>query len=146
MTRPKELDDFLGFWQITREIVDRASHQIGCFDGTAMFASDLRGLVYREDGILTLGAVASMRATRCYVWQTDGPSIAVFFDDGRAFHTFSLNQALPMASHFCAPDTYEVTYDFSRWPNWSSNWKVTGPRKDYSMRSHYIRAVVDTGT
>jgi hypothetical protein len=63
----------------------------------------------------------------------------VYFADGTFFHRFALSPQ-PEAAHFCAPDQYDVTYNFTDWPHWSSTWRVKGPRKDYTMQSRYIRA------
>ena len=63
--------------------------------------------------------------------------IAVFFADGRAFHRFVPAADTVEADHWCDPDTYKVRYDFSRWPVWQAEWRVTGPRKDYVMQSVY---------
>ena len=59
------------------------------------------------------------------------------FVDERAFHRFSPDA--PQASHFCAPDTYRVAYDFTQWPLWQARWQVKGPRKDYEMIACYER-------
>ena len=48
----------------------------------------------------------------------------------------------PVADHWCDPDTYKVRYDFREWPLWRAEWRVTGPRKDYVMRSVYTREQV----
>ena len=45
----------------------------------------------------------------------------------------------PRTVHLCAPDRYEVAYDFTAWPHWSATWTVEGPRKDYVMTSQTIR-------
>ena len=78
-----------------------------------------------------------MQAERRYLWHTEGAEIVVRFADERPFHRFS--PAAPAASHWCAPDTYRVRYDFAHWPLWQAQWDVTGPRKDYLMISRYER-------
>ncbi len=94
-----------------------------------------------EEGRLDLGG-ASFQATRVYLWRADGDGIAVLFEDGRAFHRFTPQGAADSA-HWCDPDDYRVSYDFSRWsvnrPIWTAEWRVTGPRKDYVMLSTYRR-------
>jgi len=32
---------------------------------------------------------------------------------------------------------YHVAYDFSRWPEWQSEWRVKGPRKDAVITSRF---------
>ena len=97
---------------------------------------------YVETGLLRLGDQPPMNAERRYFWREGtGGVIEVLFDDGRAFHR--IDPADPTDRHWCDPDTYDVTYDFGAWPNWSSTWRVRGPRKDYEMVSHYTNR--DTG-
>ena len=43
------------------------------------------------------------------------------------------------AWHDCLPDFYEVSYNFTHWPEWRSIWRVRGPKKDYTMISDYRR-------
>ena len=130
-----ELWDFEGEWQITRRIEDALSGQEGQFAGAASFVRDGSGLQYSEKGLLTLGG-ASMEAERVYLWRALGAGIEVLFDDGRPFHRIDDSAE---AAHWCDPDQYDVTYEFGRWPKWSSRWRVLGPRKDYVMVSNYSR-------
>ena len=95
------------------------------------------GLAYHETGLLTLGSAAPVTATRDYLWRWQAGRICVDYVDGRPFHDF--NPAAPSAHHHCLPDDYTVTYDFSDWPRWHAHWRVTGPRKDYTMISRYKR-------
>ena len=41
------------------------------------------------------------------------------------------------APHVCDPDTYHIDYDFTDWPRWRVKTDVSGPRKDYTIRSLY---------
>lgn len=138
MTSAPALADFAGRWRVVRAIEDRLSAQSATFEGLAVFAEADRGLSYSEEGILTLGDGPAVTATRTYLWQAAGDRIAVLFPDGRPFHDF--DPAAPGAVHHCAPDTYRVRYDFSRWPDWQAEWTVAGPRKDYTSVSRYARA------
>ena len=130
------LQDFLGFWRLERVIVP-AQGPAARFTGQARFTPEGAALRYHEEGELTLPGAAPMRAERRYLWRAEGEEIAVFFDDGRPFHRFS--PAAPAAHHWCDPDDYRVSYDFAAWPAWSAEWRVKGPRKDYTMRSEYRR-------
>lgn len=99
-------------------------------------------LVQHEVGELRVArAATALSAERKYLWQEqrgDAPAqIAVFFEDGRPFHSFDPALATPAASHDCPPDVYEVTYDLSAWPQWQATWRVRGPRKDYLSITHY---------
>ena len=130
------LQDFLGFWRLERVIVP-AQGPAARFTGQARFTPEGAALRYHEEGELTLPGAAPMRAERRYLWRAEGEEIAVFFDDGRPFHRFS--PAAPAAHHWCDPDDYRVRYDFAAWPLWHAEWRVQGPRKDYTMRSEYRR-------
>lgn len=128
--------DFCGEWRVSRSIESDIAGQSGRFVGRAWFSPDDGGLLYREAGTLTVGA-HKMEAERRYLWREDAGEIVVLFDDGKPFHRFAPSKIA--ASHFCDPDTYNVRYDFAAWPEWSSRWRVTGPRKDYVMTSVYRR-------
>ena len=139
MSGPRSLADFEGSWKLARTIRDRASGRDGILEGRARFDRDDTGLVYSETGLLTFPDTPPIPAERRYLWRQGGPgAISVLFEDGRPFHEFHLKT--PEARHWCDPDIYEVDYDFGDWPGWWSVWTVKGPRKSYSMTSHYTRA------
>jgi hypothetical protein len=131
------LADFIGNWSVARQIDDRTAGATLHFLGTATFTPDPAGLTYAEAGRLALPDGTTLAAERRYLWRESEDGIAVLFADGRPFHSFGT--ANPLAAHWCDPDTYRVAYDFAAWPAWSATWDVTGPRKDYRMRSHYSR-------
>lgn len=133
------LTDFNGLWRLTR-IIREASGQEARFSGEARFAPDDAGLCYDESGELTLPGQAPVRAMRRYLWRPGaGGGIEVLFDDGRPFHRIAPGMARPQDRHHCDPDLYEVTYDFANWPEWRAQWRVRGPRKDYTLVSTYRR-------
>lgn len=107
--------------------------------GEAVLARSGLRLVYTETGRLLIPGQAPLTAMQRYVWQERAGWVAIRFSDGRPFHGFPLRAAQAEATHLCEPDRYLVRYDFSRWPEWSSEWHVTGPRKEYVMRSCYLR-------
>ena len=132
------LMDFEGVWRVDRAISHRNGPEAR-FDGQAVFASDNGGLVYREDGHLHMPGQPPIRAERRYLWRVgQAGGIDVCFDDGRAFHRIGVG-GVPEDRHYCDPDIYDVTYDFSAWPVWTSHWEVSGPRKDYTMVTRYSR-------
>ncbi len=135
------LGAFEGDWTIERAIEDVHAARLGRFSGRATFRpAAAGGLAYREEGTLTLGDGPAMQATRDYHWRDGGGGIIeVRFGDGRFFHRFLPEEAAPGDVHQCDPDLYRVRYDFARWPMWRAEWRVTGPRKDYSMVSRYRR-------
>lgn len=134
------LPDFLGDWQLTRQITDALHGQNGQLVGHAQFLADGVGLRYQENGQLTLVSGAVLQADRTYFWNNDESGIAVRFADGAVFHGFDPVGRARGTTHLCGADTYNVAYDFDRWPDWSATWDVTGPRKDYRSISHYNRA------
>ncbi|MCO4848881.1 MAG: hypothetical protein KC448_13030 [Yoonia sp.] len=134
------LADFLGDWRLTRQITDALHGQNGRLDGLARFVTDGDGLRYEESGQLTLASGAVLQADRAYLWDAGAAGITVRFADGAAFHQFDPVGQVSGTTHLCGADTYNVAYDFERWPSWCATWDVTGPRKNYRSISHYNRA------
>lgn len=124
------LADFEGRWQFTREIT-HADGTVARAQGAADFTPARGGLAYLETGEIEVGGQA-LTFERAYHWQAD---LSVQFDDGRFFHAVPATGG--QATHFCDPDTYVVTYDFGDWPEWHTTWAVSGPNKDYTMRTTY---------
>jgi hypothetical protein len=133
-------DDFLGLWRLERTIDDRLAGVAGRFEGTARFAPQEGGLLYREEGTLRLGGGAPLAAHRAYLWRWEGGAVAVSFPDGRPFHRFRPEGESMGTDHPCGADLYRVAYDFAAFPRWTAEWQVEGPRKGYRMRSAYAPA------
>ena len=138
-----QLVDFLGEWQFDREIDDRMLLGVGIGKGQARFALSGAVVAYDETSKMAFAGAPPFKGTRRYLWQADDRGVAVLFADGRDFHRLDLVAGTATAAHWCDPDQYDVTYDFSDWPRWSSRWQVRGPRKDYTMETRYQRK---TGT
>lgn len=138
MSLPRELTDFAGFWRLHREIDFADRDMQASFLGEARLTPQGSGLIYDESGHLTLGTAPALHAERRYIWEPAADGIAMLFADGRPFHTFSLAPASE-ATHDCPPDIYRVSYAFHDWPVWTATWRVTGPKKDYTMLSLYTR-------
>ncbi|MGZ9809586.1 DUF6314 family protein [Pseudoroseicyclus sp. H15] len=128
--------DFRGAWAIEREIADALGPDAQ-FRGTARFEGAGEELAYHETGQLVLGDGTALQGERRYLWHFRSGGVEVAFEDGRPFHTFRFDAA--EGTHPCGADFYEVSYDFSVFPAWVAEWRVTGPRKDYLMTSRYIR-------
>jgi len=128
-----------GRWSLAREIDDRLSGLPARFEGEAVFERRGGGLRYRETGLLHVSGQAAMRAERGHEWRALGGWVEVLFEDGRAFHRFAAADRA-VARHDCAPDVYEVRYDFAQAHEWQAVWHVSGPRKAYRMLSRYARA------
>jgi hypothetical protein len=133
------LGDFQGSWKLRREINDHLNGVRSELIGGATFTPENGGLKCVETGLLTVTGQKPMQANRTYLWRRRGSDIDVQFENGDPFHQFHPLLDTVTAAHFCAPDQYDVTYDFSGWPNWTGEWRVKGPRKDYQMVSHFIR-------
>lgn len=132
----RSLADFAGDWQMARSVDDRRGPPAR-FTGTARFRPDAQGLRVTEEGVMSVDNT-QYSASRVFLWRARDDGIVVLFSDGRPFHQFR-PAGLVAAAHWCDPDQYDVTYDFTRWPVWTSEWRVRGPRKDYVMRSTYRR-------
>lgn len=129
---------FEGRWIIERRIEDVRAGRAGRLAGTARFERAGTALAYAEEGTLRLGDGPPMVATRRYTWHDAGAgTIEVRFADGRLFHRFYADEPSPTAVHDCPPDQYRARYDFSRWPRWTAEWRVRGPRKDYGIVTEY---------
>lgn len=134
-TGPGSLWALAGVWSLRREI----RHNDGRIDhltGQCTFTRSGPQLLQEETGWLETKA-GRFQASRRYVWKEAGRQLEVFFEDMRPFHSVQLGVARPETVHLCPPDRYEVAYDFSTWPNWSTVWIVEGPRKGYRMESHF---------
>lgn len=144
MQKLKTLGQFAGNWQVDRVIKDEFNNAEGQLSGLATFTpSEAEVLLYAEEGELRYGGQPAMMATRRYIWRSAGgdasKKIKVTFEDGRPFHTISLDRLMPDDNHYCDPDFYHVSYDFTEWPKWRSAWRVVGPAKDYRMTTRYTR-------
>lgn len=136
-TLPQQLADFLGVWRVERTINDVRAGRTLHAEGQAEVSFTGDSYIYQEELRLIVPGQAPMTATRSYLWKQAENGVAIHFDDGRYFHHLRLGQAGPSDHHACDPDSYDVRYDFSQWPEWQTTWRVVGPRKDYVMTSHY---------
>ncbi len=122
--------EFKRVWLLKREVIPEGG-RTARFEGLARVN---RKWTYIERGNLEVDG-ADYTSARRYQWTPMKGGFSIAFDDGRPFHTMIFNR--PSAQHSCPPDQYVVVYDFSQWPKWRSTWRVTGPRKDYTMHSLY---------
>ena len=131
--------DFLGNWSFERRIEDRAAGQVVQAEGQVSFAEGPEGLIYHERGVMRLPGQPPLQAERRYLWRLGPEGVEVRFDDGRAFHGFRPEGLAAGTEHPCGADIYNVTYDFTGFPEWRAVWIVSGPRKDYTMETGYAR-------
>jgi len=129
------LADLAGAWRLTRRITDHRAGLSGHLSGSSHWTPDSIGLRQEEAGVLIFGTAPPMQASRAYLWRAEGAGLAVFFADGRPFHRLGPGQLADR--HHCAPDLYDVAYDFSHWPEWTQSWRVSGPRKDMTIESRF---------
>ncbi|WP_299929024.1 DUF6314 family protein [uncultured Pelagimonas sp.] len=127
----RQLSDFLGVWSLERDIRQADGSQAH-FEGTARWDADDDGANYLEMGQLVMPGQGQFRSERRYRWGND---LRVYFDDGRYFHSVPADGG--ESAHWCDPDQYDASYDFGQWPNWSCQWTVRGPRKDYVIVGRY---------
>ncbi len=128
-----------GKWALSRRIAHDAGGE-DTFEGAVTFSRSGPRLIQDEEGwFVPAGTQAPLRATRRYIWTQSGDQFDVMFDDMRPFHRFPASEDAPTATHLCAPDRYEVSYDFSDFPRWTSVWWVEGPRKAYRMTNRFTR-------
>lgn len=114
----------------------------GEFAGHAVLTPVAKDMLdYHEAGQMRFGAAPPMQATRRYRWQFGPDLVQVRFADGRDFHSFVPAGQVAGTDHPCGADHYRVVYDFTRWPDWRATWDVTGPRKDYTSVTDYMRGV-----
>lgn len=135
----RQLSDFAGLWQFSREIEDLAGGQRLFVQGICRFVKGTEGLMLLEEGMLTIPGQPPLKAERRYLWREAVGEIAVSFEDGRPFHQFDPTEPQPQASHDCVPDRYEACYDFAKWPIWTVTWRVCGPRKDFVSHTRFER-------
>ena len=141
MVGPVSLWCFEGDWRLERRIVQGGGQAGARLEGLARFRREGPTLIHEEQGRLSIEGSPGpgMQAERRYLWRAAPGGIEICFEDGRMFHGIPLGRVAPEATHLCSSDRYQVRYDFSLWPEWSTVWRVSGPRKDYVMTSRFLR-------
>ncbi|SFS07610.1 DUF6314 family protein [Yoonia litorea] len=133
-------EDFLGDWQISREISDFRLKQTGTLEGRARFVQENGCVHYAEAGTLRFAGGAPLTAERRYLWTFTDGEVLVAYDDGAPFHSFAIAETVQATPHLCGEDMYHGTYLFGSFPDWEVLWSVKGPRKDYRSVTRYRRA------
>ena len=132
----------IGSWSLDRVIEGQATMQ-----GVATFVPlDGRQLAYREQGYLTLANGTTVQAEREYIFSRSDDGFEVFFreDPPRLFHAISLSaspggELSGHARHLCKRDDYRSAYTFLPDGTFVVRHVVSGPAKDYAMRTVYTR-------
>ena len=135
-----DLSAFLeGAWRLSRILDDRRTQQRGRLDGLAVFTPCGARLIYRERGVLRIGAYQG-RAERVYNYAFSAPGRAeVAFDDGAPFHDLDLTGGTWSADHRCREDRYHGRFRVLAPDAWEVVWQVAGPRKDQTLTTRYCR-------
>lgn len=126
----------LGSWTLDRTIDDRHGAETSTVRGDTRLTHEVDGRVrWSESGTLTRGDLAIPVTRTLFVEERDGGWF-VTFDDGRDFHPWSPGREVV---HPCAADTYVGQIQLIDPDTWTVEWHVTGPAKDYTMRSRLTR-------
>jgi hypothetical protein len=135
------LADFLvGHWLVEREILGSSGARVGTFDGTATVGPRDGELLYREEGVLDLGAHRGP-AERVLHYRPAGTArVDVHFDHGGFFHDVDLSTGWWQVGHPCRNDLYRGEYRVLGPGHWQQRWSVTGPAKDHTIVTDFRRA------
>ena len=138
--------DFLsGEWDLARRISDHRTGQVGTFRGTASYRPSAesgsgRTLAYTESGELRLGGRRGPASRSLLVVDAGDGTADIRFADGREFYRLDLRSGTCAAEHPCRADLYNVTVTRLSPDCYAETWRVTGPAKDYELRTTYTRS------
>jgi len=125
-----------GAWTLRREIED-TRFGAGTFEGRATFAPQPDGtLLYEEHGELQLGAWRGP-AWRRWVYSLEGDALVIRYPGtGAELHAFRLNRdGAATHVHVCDPDRYSAALQRLSGGEISLAYNVTGPAKNYRLRT-----------
>ena len=140
----------LGAWAFTRVIDDHLAEDVKHVAGDAEFVAVEGGRIrWSESGILRSGN-QRLPVLRTNYLARRGDGWFVTFEDGRDFHPWSPEESV---IHHCGPDLYsgrislvdelgrEAALSREGTGQFTVRWRVTGPKKDYTMTTVLRRAV-----
>lgn len=135
-----ELDplDLLGTWDLSREIVEHPDQHSSVVGSTSLTLESDGRIRWSETGTLTRQGLQSP-VTRVLHLERRDTGWFVTFEDGRDFHPWQPGSAV---EHVCSPDLYVGTVERRSVDQWSVQWRVTGPSKNYTMTSVLTRHVL----
>ena len=141
-------------WAFARAIQNLATAEAFSVTGAAAFEEVPEAparLRYTEQGSMLqahpdpAAQLPPMEVRAEHVWHFDAAeAAAVFFADGRPFHTVPLpsldaqGQSSAAFTHYCHPDTYEGALEFSA-QRMRLKWRITGPHKDMQIETLFSR-------
>ena len=135
----RQPDDVLtalaGSWRLSRE-VRHADGMLVWASGFAVLEERDGGLTEREWGRARFPDGASARFEQRRRWRGEGCALVIEKGDGSPLCTVRDGTG----RHDCPPDTYRLRLETGELPSaWTMEWTVTGPHKDYAMRTRYAR-------
>lgn len=138
---------FAGCWRMARRIDDRYGARRGEASGEAVFACDRGGagasMICSEALIICYGG-RTWPGEQKTIWRFDRPGgPQLFFSDGRFLGEMNFARRAGMwrgeFEHRCGDDIYRAIADLDSLKLWRLVWRVTGPRKDYTLDTEYRR-------
>ncbi len=132
------LADFSGRWRFTRRIEGQGNAPGRLFDGIAEFRPAAGGLIYREAGEARLGGRAAQLLWRAGDRQGES-GVDLCFADGSDFHHLDLRTPVATAWHQAGASRHELSYNFTRWPQWRAIWRLRDAASDTTMLTDYRR-------
>ena len=119
------LQDFAGRWRFGRR-VEYGDRPGQVFEGVARLApvaGEISALAYAEAGELRLPGMTG----GTYLWRPVDGGIDLCFADGSDFHHISLAKRVATAWFDTPEARYEMSYNFTRWPQWRAIWRKKAP-------------------
>jgi Family of unknown function (DUF6314) len=130
---------FEGSWSLERSVSNNTS-----MIGEAFFSVIAENrLNYLEKGSMILPHQVQLPFERCYLYEIEPNALTIFFEDHRLFQHIPLaigDHALyGDAVHYCVDDVYRSHYTFYPDHRFNIRHIVSGPHKDYSILTHFIK-------
>ena len=124
-----------GQWTFDRFIDDRHSQQTLTATGTLTVDATL----WAEQGTMHDNPITQ----QYHLSFDDNEGLTVNFPDGRLFYSLGNATENQTIDHLCGDDRYQGDYIYNNPNHFTLIWTVNGPRKDYTMTTHYHR-IMDT--
>lgn len=143
--RAKQLLNFLqGEWSITKHItIIDTNQQIIKANGLASFCAlenNSNRIVYTENLTLRYCLTQNLglgHQSYIYTYDLRKDSVATYFTDGRMFYSLDLAGNSATGTYQCIDDLYMAKYHFVNQTSFELTYSITGPKKNYSIKSAY---------
>jgi hypothetical protein len=146
MSSAKQVFSLLqGVWRFTRSVVNKAPLQE--YDGTgyavfSLLSGSANELKYHERVILknlyTKQTVKGYQTYR-YLYNSDLDEIIKYLENGKLFYKLNISGLDCLGYHLCVKDDHKATYHFNNDNKFSLQYKVIGPKNNYSISTEYTR-------